>query len=41
MDFIVVTLASVLVQICRLQNVSAALFACLIINSVLVCVLPG
>lgn len=41
MGFIVVTLASVLVQICRLRNVSAALFACLVINSILVCVLPG
>lgn len=38
---IVVTLASVLVQICGLRNVSAALFASLIITSVLVCVLPG
>lgn len=38
---IVVTLASVLVQICGLRNVSVALFASLIITSVLVCVLPG
>lgn len=41
MGFIVVALAPVLDQICRLRNINAALFACSIINSVLVCVLPG